>query len=221
MQNSEDDIRKLVEDLQLVKSAVVRSNSIFRFINISRAMALVGLWGGVGLAVLAGFSYFLTAYYGAFAAAPVALQAAFYVILALFWAAVGIYKIKLILRHARRTFQDITVLRLLSDVYTPQSTSLIIPFALTAVGLLAFLLTRGLTLYIVPVFSMLLGLIYISFVNIFYLREMYLAGSWLLISGLVTLFFAERLPPSLAVIITFACSFVLLFAANRFRGKAA
>lgn len=216
---SESDIQKLIEDLQLVKSAVVRSNSIFRFINVSQAMALVGLWGGIGIAVLAGFSYFLTVYYGEFAAAPPVLQVIFYIVLALFWVAVGVFKIKLILKHARKTYQDITVLRLLSDVYTPQSVSLLVPFALAAVGLLAFLLSRDMTLYIVPVISMLLGLIYISFVNVFYFKEMLVAGNWLLITGLVTLFYAERLPPSLAVIITFACSFVLLYAANRVMGK--
>lgn len=217
--NNEGDIQKLVEDLQLVKSAVARSNSIFRFINVSQAMALVGLWGGIGIALLAGFSYFLTAYYGEFATAPLVLQVTFYIFLALFLAAVGIFKIRIVLKHARKTYQDITVLRLIDDVYTEQSIPLIVPFALAAAGLLAFLLSRGLTIYIVPVISMLLGLIFISFVSIFYFKEMLVAGNWLLITGLVTLFFVEDIPSSLAVIITFACGFVLLYAANRFMGK--
>ena len=218
--HNESDIRKLVEDLQLVKSAVARSNSIFRFINISQAMALVGLWGGIGIAVLAGFSYFLTAYYGEFAAAPLVLQVAFYIFLALFLAAVGILKIKMILKHARKTDQEITVHRLIDDVYTPQTISLVLPFALAGGGILAFLISGGLGIYIVPAFSILLGLIYISLVNVFYFKEMYVTGNWLLFSGLITLFYAERIPLSLAVIITFACSFILLYAANRFMGKA-
>ncbi|MBS3943224.1 MAG: hypothetical protein KGZ32_03110 [Dethiobacter sp.] len=214
-----DDLQKLVENLQFVKSAVVKSNNIFRFINISQAMALVGLWGGVGLALLAGFSHCLITRFGTFDAVPLIFRLAFYLSIALFWAAVGRYKMLLILKHARKTYQDITVLRLISDVYTPQSISLLLPFALAGGGVLAFLISRDLGLFIVPAISILLGLSFIAFVNVFYLQEMLVTGNWLLVTGLITLFYAERLSPSLAVIITFGCGFCLLYVAYRLMGK--
>jgi len=218
---SEDDMQKLAEDLRLVKSAVVKSNSIFRFINISQAMALVGLWGGIGIAALAGFVYFLSTRFGSFAAAPPVFRLTFYLSLVLFLAAVGTLKTKLILKHVRKTYHDFTILRLISDVYTEQSIPLIVSFALTGFGLLAFLFSRGLVLYIVPAISILLGLTFISFLNVFYLKEMLVAGNWMIITGLITLFYAEDIPLPLAVIVTFACGFVLLYAANRLMGKAA
>jgi len=216
---SADDLQKLVEDLQFVKSAVVKSNNIFRFINISQAMALVGLWGGIGLALLAGFSHYLVARFGTFDAVPLLFRLTFYLSIGLFWVAVGTYKILLILKHARKTYQDITFLRLISDVYAPQSIPIIIPFGLAMVGVPAFLITRDLGLYIVPAISILMGLSFIAFVNVFYLQEMLVAGNWMLATGLIILFYAERLPPSLAVIITFGCGFCLLYVANRLLGK--
>lgn len=215
-----DDLQKLVEDLQFVKRAVVKSDNIFRFINISQAMALIGLWGGVGLALLAGFSHYLIARFGTFDAVPQLFRLTFYLSIGLFWVAVGTFKMRLILKHARKTYRDITVFKLISDVYAPQSIPIIIPFALAMVGVPAFLITRDLGLYIVPAISILMGLSYIAFVNVFYLQEMLVAGNWLLVTGLIMLFYAERLSPSLAVIITFGCGFCLLYVAYRLIGKA-
>lgn len=221
--NSTDEKQKLIEDLQVVKNAVARSNNIFRFINISRAMALVGLLGGLGIAILAGVFYYLTFRFNTFTEVPLSYRLALYLSMGIFCITAGITKVLLILTQVRKTYRDITTLqlfiRLIGAVYSPQSIPLIVSFASAAVGVLGFLLVRDLALYFVPAASILMGLMLVAFVNIFYIREMLFTGGWLVATGLVTLFYAERLPSSLAVIITFACGFCLWYVAYRFMSK--
>jgi len=222
--NNPDETQKLIEDLQVVKDAVARSNNIFRFINISRAMALVGLMGGLGIAILAGVFYYLTIRFGTYAEVPLSYRMALYLSISVFCTTAGITKVLLILTQHRKTHRDITTLQLFSQlisaVYSPQSIPLIVSFASAAAGVLVFLLVRDLALYLVPAASILVGLMLVAFVNVFYIREMLVTGGWLLASGLVTLFYAERVPSSLAVIITFACGFCLWYIAYRFISKA-
>jgi uncharacterized protein with PQ loop repeat len=223
--NSPDETQKLVEDLRVVKNAVARSNNIFRFIDVSRAMALVGLWGGLTIAVLAGVVYYLTSRFGTYAEVPLSYRLALYISIGSFGSTAGIVKVLLLLTQARKTYRDITTLQLLRQVIiaicSSQSIYLIVSFASATVGVLVFLIVRDLELYIVPAVSLLLGLLYVAFVNVFYLKEMFVAGGWLVATGLITLFYAERIPSSLAVIITFACGFCLLYVANRLLSKAA
>jgi len=212
------DVEKLVQDLQFVKSAIVKSNNIFRFVNISRAIGLVGLWIGLWVTAFAGLSYYLIDRFGTFAAVPSSHRLSLYVVMALFLAAVAIGKIVLVMKHARQTYHDLTLLRLIGDFYRPQTANIVISFITTIVVVSVFLSNRGLDIYLVPVLSILFGLMLIAFLNVFYLRELLVTGDWLLVTGLITMFAAESMHPLLALIITFGLGFPTLYVANRLMG---
>lgn len=81
---------------------------------------------------------------------------------------------------------------------------------LAAIALAAvFLCQRGMTLYLLPVLALLFGLFTVSLSLVFYMKEVYLLGFWLVATGLLTLFAAERLSILTMLILTFSAGFIL------------
>jgi len=212
-------VDRLVEDLQFVKTAITKSNHIFKYVKISKALGLVGLWIGLGITMLAGLAYGLINRFGSFAQVPSASRIVLYSAMTVLFVATAVGKIVLVLRSARQTYQDITLIRMIEEIYRPQTLNIIIPFVMTITGITVFLTSNGLHVYLVPVLSVLFGLMFIAFLNVFYFSEMLVAGDWLIITGLITLFNAQTLHPLLALIITFGLGFPMLYVANRVMDK--
>lgn len=213
------DMERLVQDLQFVKTAITKSNNLFRFINISRAIGLVGLWIGIGITILASAAYYLVDHFGDFDAVPATHRTGLFILMVIFLVAVATGKIVLIMKQARQTDRDLTLLKLIAAVYKPQTVNIIVSFIIAIIGISAFLSNRGLDIYLVPALSIMFGLMLLAFLNVFYLKELLVSGDWLLITGLVTLFNAETLHPLLALVITFGLGFPMLYVANRIMDK--
>ena len=209
------DYERLAEDLAVVRAAVEKSNGIFRFLRLSRAMGLVGLWSGVGIIALSCGAYLVDVRYGGLHAAPPAVIWLLYGLGALFVVAVAAGKIVLVMGQAKKTYRNFTVLRLIGEVYTPKTLPILIPSAIAIVGVLTFLFTRGLGRYITPSMSIVLGLVFLVFHNVFCLKSMLYSGTWMIGSGVALLFLAESVHASHGVALTLGIGFVALYVGDR------
>ena len=212
---SEPDYERLADDLAVVRAAVAKSSGIFRFLRLSRAMGLVGLWSGVGIIALSCATYFVDVRYGGLHAAPPAVIRLLYGLGVLFVVAVAAGKIVLIMGQAKKTYRDFTVLRLIGEVYTTQTLPVLIPSAIATAGVLTFLLTRGLERFIAPSMSIVLGLVFLVFHNVFYLKSMLYSGTWMIGSGVALLFLADSAHASQGVALTFGLGFIALYVGDR------
>jgi len=206
---------KLAEDLAVIRAAIEKSNGIFRFLRLSRAMGLVGLWSGLGIVVLSLVLYAIEVAYGGLTAAPTLVRGLLYGVAGLFVVAVAVGKIMLVMAHARKSYRDFTVLRLIGEVYTPQTLPILIPCAIAVSGVLTFLVSRELGAYIAPAMSILLGLLFLAFHNVFFLKSMLYSGAWMICSGVPLLFLAESTHAALGVAATFGLGFVALYVGDR------
>lgn len=212
---SQPDYEKLAEELAVMRRAIEKSGSIFRFLRLSHAMGVVGLWGGIGLLVFTGVWYQIDVRYGGLAAAPFSARLLLIGLGALLLVLTALGKVALIILQVQKTHRGFTLIRLVSEVYTPKTVPLLVPCAAAGLGAVVFLLTRGLSLYVAPVMSILLGLVFLVFLNVFYLKGMLYAGSWLILAGIIVLFGAEAIHPALAVAVTFGMGMMGLYVGDR------
>jgi hypothetical protein len=210
---------KLIDDLGVIRTAIEKSSGIFRFLRLSRAMGLVGLWSGLGIVVLSLAMYAIDIRYGGLVTAPALVRGLLYGLVGLFVLAVGIGKIMLVMAQAKKSYRDITVLRLINEVYTPQTLPILIPSAVALGGVFLFLVSRGLGVYVAPVMSILFGLVFLAFHNIFYLRSMLYSAAWMICAGVVLLFLAESAHVALGVAVTFGLGFMALYMGDRIGDK--
>lgn len=211
----DQEYEKLAEDLAVIRSAIEKSNGIFRFLRLSRAMGLVGLWSGLGIGFLSLVLYAIDMTYGGLVAAPPLVRGLLYGVAVLFVIAVAVGKIMLVMAQAHKSYRDFTVLRLIGEVYTPKTLPILVPCAIAATGVPAFLISRGLGAYLAPAMSILLGLLFLAFHNVFFLKSMLYSGAWMICSGVPLLFFAENTHTALGVAATFGLGFVALYVGDR------
>ncbi|MTI95072.1 MAG: hypothetical protein FH749_06230 [Firmicutes bacterium] len=217
--DKQQELSALVEDLQFVKKAIAKSGNIMRYIDVSGGLALVGLWGGIFTIIIAAAAYLLSSRYGTYGDAPTAYRVGIYLLIAATLAIAGLSKLRLFLGKARKLDRNITVDKLFDEIYTTQLLNILIPFITAIAVLLIFLITRELTIYIVPTLSILVGLLCVSYLNIFQLRELVVVGDWLVATGLIALFTAEAVHPLLAVIYTFGVGFTTTYFAYKLMRK--
>jgi len=93
------------------------------------------------------------------------------------------------------------------------------PFITAMILTSIFLVANGQTIYLVPALSILTGLLCLAFVNLFHMKELLVAGDWMLVTGLLSLFFAQFLHPLLALILTFGLGFCTVLPANWYLGR--
>lgn len=203
------ELEAVIADLKLIKEAVSKSDSIIRFIDIGGALKSVLLIVGLLVAFFAGLFYQLLASYGSFSAIPVGIRAALFVLIGLAWCTTGYLKIRNFMKGARGIRGDITLNRFFDEVYTSRLVALMIPFLLVITAAIIFLCSRGFLIYIIPVLSILLGLLFISTSPIFYLKELYFLSMWLVATGILALFAAEAFHPAVTLVFTFAAGFIL------------
>lgn len=210
-----ENLEKLIADLEFVKTAITKNDSIFKYINIGGRLSRVALAGGILFTLISGWYYLLLSQYGSWPQVPEALKIGTNAGLMIIGIAFAWAKVAVIAGQLKQTRKEMTVLRLFREVYTPQTLTIIIPFVTAMLAVSVFLITREQTLYLVPALSILVGLICIAYVNIFYVKELVVTGDWLLATGLITLFTAETIHPLLALIITFGLGFIAMYVANR------
>jgi len=210
MEKETPDLRAVLSDLTAIKEAVLKSNNIFRFFDAGGLLRGVLLIGGILIALFAAAFHLLAEHYGTFAAAPAPYKALFWILLAIAIVFTAYLKMNNFLQGARLVRGNMTLYKLLKEIYTPQFLSVSVPHLAAIVLAVVFLYQRELTLYLVPVLALLCGLFTVALSMVFYMKGVYLLGFWLVATGLLTLFAAEWLSLLAMLVLTFSAGFILV-----------
>lgn len=143
------------------------------------------------------------------AAIPANVRTVLFVLIGLAWFVIGYVKVRNFLHGARKISADMTLYKLLKELYTPRFQALVLPHLAAIILVIYFLADRDLNLYIIPSLAVLLGLLSISVSSLFFMKEIFFLGVWWTVTGILTLFMAEAIHPMAALGITFAAGFVL------------
>ncbi len=209
MDRKEQELNEVIADLRLIKEAVEKSDSFFRFIDTRKAMRGVMLVAGLMIVFFAGLLYYLTAQYGSFSAMPLSLRVIILALVGLCWVVLGFIKAGGFLRSGRAISKDMNLHKLLDEIYTSRMITLMLPYILVITLVVVFLCTRAQFIYITPALAVLFGLLFIAMSPIIYFKELYLLSSWLLATGMLTLFLATTIHPMAVLGFTFGAGFVL------------
>ncbi|KAB3530710.1 hypothetical protein [Alkaliphilus serpentinus] len=208
------EVEKLVDDLVFIKEAIKKNNSIFKYFSISRALRGVLLYSGL---VVISFSLWLNhliSKYDSFQAAPIILKRFTYFLIVIALVIVVIFKIKTMIRAAQKVQSDITVTKLIKEVYTGQTLMVMIPFIITIALFIVFLQQQALGDYILPIVAILVGLLTNSVVSVFHIKELIIMGDWLIITGFITLFFLSSFSTALILAFTFGLGCIVMYFAT-------
>ena len=209
MTRDKKELEEVIADLRLIKEAVSKSDSFFRFIDMRWAMRSILLIAGLMIALFAGIFYYLVDYYGSFPEIPSQLRIALFILAGLAWCGLGYLKLNNFLKSSRSLRKDMTLNKLFNEIFTSRLVALILPFSLAIVLVIVFLSSRGQISYIVPALAILLGLTFVSMSPIVHLSELYLLSVWLIATGLLALYTATQIHPMALLSLTFAAGFIL------------
>lgn len=209
MEKQSQELGELIADLKLIKEAVSKSDGILRFIDTGGAMRSVLLLSGLLIALFSGLFYSLIANYGSLSAVPLNIRIALYLLIGFAWCTTGFLKIRNFMKGARGVSEDMTLNRFFCEIYSSRLMATMLPFLLVIVMIIIFLGRMGHLIYIVPVLSILIGLLFISMNPILYLKELYFLSIWLIATGILTLYTATTFHPTVALGLTFSAGFIL------------
>lgn len=210
MRNNQD-LKEVVSDLMYIKNAISKNNNIFKFINLNQILRKVYLLGAILIVGFSSLFYYFIQRFGDYSLIPQNNKMLIYIVMLLATVFVGGLKVMAIMKAAKKINQNITLFRLLKEVYTTQVLLIMIPFLMALVFILVFLQRNELLHYLVPFLSIFVGLICNSLVSVFYLRELMVLGGWLVVTGGLTLIGVITLHPLLITIVTFGLGFFLIY----------
>lgn len=210
------DVQQLIDDLVFVKKAIAKNSNILKLINLGGLLSGVILAAGIVTILLSGAAYLLVQKYGSFTEIPTSLRIILLSLVAVLVLGTGVSKLYSIIRYAKGSNNNLTVQKLIGEIYTPRALHILIPFVTAGILVTVFLVVNQHTLYLVPALAILTGLLCLAYVNIFYMRELIFTGDWLLATGLLTLFLTDVLHPLLALIITFGLGFCTIYPVNKY-----
>lgn len=202
---------QMLKDLQFIKEAVKKNNNIFKYISLSEGIKTIALFAGIIIISLSLIFLLLIRYYGGYQEIPYIVKSITYIILGASLVWLGWYKIKILLRIARKYRKDITFIKLLREVYTKSMLMIIIPFAITIGVVSIYLSIYNLYHLITPVLAILIALLMAAIIVVLNLKDFMVAFGWLLISGLFSLFIADKVHPLIILIITFGIAMIILY----------
>ena len=185
MIRDKNELEDVIADLQLIKEAVSKSDSFFRFIDTRRAIRSVLLVAGLLVALFAGIFYYLADYYGSFPEIPFQLRMTLFILAGLAWCGLGYLKLTNFLKSSRSLRKDMTLNKLFNEIFTSRLMALMLPFVLAIILVIVFLCSRGQIIYIIPALAILLGMTFVSVSPIVHLSELYLLSMWLIATGLL------------------------------------
>lgn len=209
MVEKSQELGEVIADLKLIKEAVSKSDSFFRFIDTRGALRSVMLAAGLLTGLVSVLFYYLVAVYGSFTAIPLNIRIIIYVLIGLVWCFLGYLKLSNFLRSGRVVSSDMTLIRLFDEIYTSRLIALMLPFMLSIILSVVFLCTIDQFIYITPALAILFGLLFIAMTPIVYLKELYLLSIWLVATGLLALFTAGTFHPMAVLGFTFSAGFIL------------
>lgn len=198
----DDQLARLAEDLEQVRSAVNRSATVMREVMGPSHYRGLLLYAGFATLALCLVFHFVPLAYGGFAATPEWLRA---VLVGIAIAAVfcgGIVKMLSIGRAARSVDRRLTVLAFFRRYYGPMVTHLYPPLILILIGVCAWLFATGRGFYVVGTIGLFSGILMNLLAAAFRQNEYLAFGYWLLLAGAASFFV-----PGLSAALWFAIVF--------------
>ena len=202
---------ELLKDLQLIKEAVKKNNSILKSVSLSEGLKSTGLMTGIFIIFISLVLLWLEHNYGSYALIPAAVKTGFYMFVGFCSVGLMINKVVSIVKVLRRYKQDMNVMALFEELYTHKFWMLMAPHVVAMVVFIIYLSVSDLAFLIVPVLAILVALIFINLQSIINIRETSLSGVWMLVSGLLSLFIAYRVNSLILLSLTFGGGMLVLY----------
>ncbi|KAB3533496.1 hypothetical protein F8154_10870 [Alkaliphilus pronyensis] len=213
------EMEKLVDDLVFIKQAIRKNNNVFKYFSVSRAMKWVLLYAGILIISLSLLINTIITRYASWQLAPTGLKLLIYGAAIVGLLVIVVIKLRTIVKAAKSVESDMSVVKLIKEVYTGQTLMIIIPYFISIVLIITFFNQQDLNHFIAPFLAVLFGLLTNSLVNVFHVKEMIVMGDWLILTGFIALFFLNPLNPAIIVALTFGLGCIIMYLAILFSTK--
>ncbi len=209
--NKTEGREELLKDLQQIKEAVKKNNSILKSVSLSEGLKSTGLMTGLFIILISTVLLWLEHYYGSYTLIPAAVKIGIYMIIGLCTVGLLINKVVSIIKVLRRYRQDMNVMVLFKELYTRKFWMLMAPHVTAIVVFIIYLSVSELAFLIVPVLAVLVALLFINLQSIMNIKETLLSGAWMLVSGLFSLFIAQLVNSLILLSLTFGVGMIVLY----------
>jgi hypothetical protein len=216
---ADQDLDRLLDDLEYIKKAVSKRNNIFNFMEVAKAIRLAALLSGLLIIFISTVLYLLIRQYGSYHLMPGQTRLYLYLYIALAIIFIAVLKLRSFLRKAREIDSTITLRDLVAAIYTSHFIEIMIPFLIVLVGVPLYLSTASLDRLILPFTAIVFGLLCFAISGLLYFRSLLFLGGWLLLAGFTFLFWLPGLHELFQVIISFGLGFLVMGAAGYIRSS--
>lgn len=209
--SAKHDREEMLKDLQIIKAAVSKDNNMLKYINLLDAIRGVALYSGILIFVFCVSLLKLMDHYGSYHSLPADIKFVFYIVLGVCVLVIGIVKLRTLLKFARKYHKDISLAKLIREIYTQSFLMITTSFVMALLVLLIYFATADLAYLIVPMIAIIVALLMTAFVAVLNLNEMLIYVEWLLVSGLFSLFIADRINSLVILMLTFGVGMIILY----------
>ncbi len=218
MAKEQDQIDRLITDIEAIKAAVKKQNPMMREVLAPQYFRVMALYLSACIFLICGVLQYLLSVYGSYSALPQAVQiiSIAFIVFALLSAAV--IKLAVIRTRTHEIDGREGLRRFLSAFYTSSIMHVYASVFLAVLAGSVFLGLRDREVFILPLAAIAAGIMIINFTSIVAVSEYYVFGYWLLVSGIASLFLVERflLP---CIMFSFGGSLVAFTAAGWFASR--
>ncbi len=201
-------VEQLLEDVRLIRSVINKNRPVLREVLNFRHFRLVMLLLGISIIGFSLLVYFLSVRFGGFQAVPALLRYAIY--LAILGDAVflQILKQRTYLKAVREIDPGLTLGWWLKELFTHRIMHLFVPMVILMIVFCAYFVLRHIPYYIIPMFSMAMGLM-VNMGVLIGIGHSLMGGYWLLITGVLAVIFPV-IPGPIALCLTLGCGSLLV-----------
>ncbi len=207
-----------LQDLQLIRQVVARSQHVMRRAPLVSGLRPVMLLTGLLLLVFSGGKLALELLYGA-EEQPAYLHALLHGLLLVGGIGLVILKLTSMLRIVRQDDETLDLLELLREFYTfPISLVAGTGFA-SLIALPVFLVWAGHTVLVLPVTGLITGALMMALVALLDMRGMLVGAIWMMVSAYACLYLGEDLGVWLVLILVYSLPMILMFLVTTLEGR--
>ncbi|MFP4012794.1 MAG: hypothetical protein ACLFVQ_01800 [Chitinispirillaceae bacterium] len=182
-QLSENQIRKIIEDIGVMKKAVRKNRLILQQIAFTKTMQLTSVFTAFAIIGLTLIHLLLDSHYSGFSHAPLWVRILFFISVAVSFFTSSLLKTSGILKEAKNIDPAISIFKVMKEVYSHRiaHTEMAIWFLVVFLSIVS--VVRGHALYIIPILSTGIGLSFLLYWVLFRVKVFLVDGYWLLLSS--------------------------------------
>ncbi len=190
----EQEIERLARDIEELKAAVKKNDPLLREVLTRKGWFLLGLVGGIGVALFALPAHFLTRAYGSFEAVPDGWKAFIWAALVLAALGGGVGKLLLINRRVVEVDRGSNLADLMGSFFGAASIHVTGAMLIAILVAVAFAVASGSPWHALPAVAIVMGIWMNAVGSQNRIREYLVAGWWSLATGSVGIFLVSRAP---------------------------